>query len=377
MIYFDYAASTPTDKRVLAELLPYFEHSYANPSSLHSQGVQSHQLIEESSKTISTILNCKSDELIYTSGGTEGNNLALLGAAKAVPEKKHIITTVIEHSSILGPLSSLQKQGYEITQLPVDQNGNFSLDELAAEIRSDTLLFSTSYGNSEIGVLPPVTDISRICAEHEILFHLDACQAGAYLPINVQALGCDLLTLSGNKLYALKGTGLLYIKGGTPIMPILFGGGQQQSLRSGTENVCGVLGLAKALSIAQSEQDEYVQIIYKYRQELEDHFRQLGATINSPTSSRLPNHLSVTLRTNSTNLVKDFDQLGICLSSGSACGSKTISTSHVLASIGRTQAEANKTVRITLGKNTTQKEIEALKKAATRLSVAASPNKAL
>lgn len=364
--YFDNAASTPLDPQVVEVMLPYLRNAYGNPSSLHIAGRAAADAITEARSVVAKHLSCSEKEIYFTSGGTEGNNIILQGVARA-SNKKHIITTVIEHPSTINCLKALERQGYEVTYLSVNKLGQIDLDEFYRSIKQNTLMLTTTYGNSEIGSLPDLQKLSEICKENDMLLHLDACQSAAYLPLSVKELGCDLLTINGSKLYGPKGVGAIYVRSGIDIWPIMYGGAQQLSLRPGTENVASVVGLAKALEIAAQTHSKYVPEILEKRLDLEKFFTQLGATVVAINSPRLPNHLSVILPTEQTNLVHYFDKLGVCVSSGSACSSKSEVASTVLLALGLTNEQANKTIRITLSKYTTEKDIEALKKAATQL----------
>lgn len=371
--YFDYAAATPTDPRVVEAMRPFFGQVFGNPSSLHGPGRQARQAVDAARKTIAEILEVNSVEIIFTGSGTESNNLAILGAAKANRNRgQRVITSAIEHPSVLNAFRALEKEGFEAKYIGVDKNGLIRHDELISQINSETILASLHLANSELGIIQDIGKLSAaIKAKNpDILIHVDACQAPAYIPVQPVELGADLLTLNGSKLYGPKGIGLLYVRAGVNIFPILYGGGQEQSLRSGTENVPSVVGLAKALEIARDEGWKQAASLQLLRDKLQKQLAPLpGAIINVADSPRLPNHLSVTLgQTSSRDLVADFDQADIALSAGSACSSRTLGDSHVLSAIGLNSDQINKTVRISLGRATTEKKIKAITAIATKLS---------
>lgn len=349
-IYLDNAAATPVFPEVLEVITDISKENFGNPSSVHSYGNESAELINSSRKTISNFLNCKSTEVYFTSSGTESNNLALMGVAKANRNKgNHIITTNIEHPSILNACKSLEKEGFDITYIKVGTDGLIKMEQLKKAIKKETILVSVHLANSEIGVIQPVYDISYTAKKHNIYFHVDACQATAYLDLNVDKLGVDLLTLNSSKAYGPKGVAALYVKDGTEIFPIHFGGGQQQGLRSGTENVSGIVGFAKSLEIISHRCKEESKRILKLRNNLEIEMEKGGAKINVKNSPRLPNHLSIILPIDEPNLVKYFDDKGIAVSAGSACSSRSLSDSYVLRAIGLNSKQIHKTIRISLG----------------------------
>jgi cysteine desulfurase len=365
LIYADYAASTPTDPRVAEAMTPYLSEIFGNPSSIHSFGKLASQAVERATAKISNFLNSKPNEVIYTSCGTESNNLAVLGIAKANKERgKHIITSVIEHPSILNACRALEKDGWEVTYLPVTQQGIVESNSLKNALNKETVLVSIHLANSEIGVIQNVTELAKITKVHGAYFHTDACQAAVFLDLDVEKLGVDLLTFNGSKMYGPKGIAVLYVREGTQIFPIIYGGGQQQSLRSGTENVPGIVGLAASCDIASKQRTTDGEKIGALREQLQKELEKLqGVKVNCTESPRLPNHLSVTLaKAEATDLVKAFDEDGIAVSSGSACGSKSLTDSHILQSIGLTSDRIHKTVRITLGRPTQVSDITTIAK---------------
>lgn len=367
--YVDFAAATPTDPAVLTAMQPYWLERFGNPSSGHAFGLATRQAMVAAQKTIAEFIGAKPNEIFFTSSGTESNNLAVMGVAKANKNRgQHIVTTEIEHLSILNACRALEKDGWRITYLPVDRNGLINADELRGAVTPETVLVSTHYGNSETGICQNIGEISRIAHAAGALMHVDACQAAGYLPIDVIKMDADLLTFNGSKMYGPKGVAALYVRDGTPIFPIMYGGGQQRSLRSGTENVPGIVGLAKATEIACQRLGKVSQL-QKMRDELEHNLIKLGAAVNANHPARLPNHLSVTFpQFAGANIVEAFDQLGIALSSGSACSSTALTDSHALAAIGLTSGQINRTVRISLGWPTDTHDIVRVSEAARSLS---------
>jgi len=360
-VYADYAAATPTDPRVIEAMQPYQTDFFGNPSSIHSFGRVTSDAVNNATKTIAKFLNTKEGEIVYTSCGTESNNLATLGVAKANKDRgRHIVTSAIEHPSILNACRALEKDGWEVTYLPVKSDGLIEAKLLDDAIKKETVLVSIHLANSEIGVVQDVAKLARISNKKGALFHTDACQAATYLDLNVKTLGVDLLTFNGSKMYGPKGVAALYVREGVNIFPIFYGGSQQKSLRSGTENVPGIVGLAKSCEIATEQQTKDSKRISAFRDNLEKELVKFpGVQINCMNTIRLPNHLSVTLNSaQATNLVEAFDTYGIAVSSGSACSAKTIVESYVLRSIGLTSEQIHKTVRVSLGRQTTNIEIK-------------------
>lgn len=362
-VYADFAAATPTDPRVVEAMAPFHAETFGNPSSIHSFGRTAHDAITESTQRISYFLNSKPEDIFYTSGGTESNNLAIIGVAKANKNKgQHIITTRIEHPSVLNACKSLEKDGWKVTYLPVTTAGLVEAGTLKKALTNETVLVSIHLANSEIGVVQNIADLAKITKSRSIYFHTDACQAAAFLDLDVEKLGVDLLTFNGSKMYGPKGVGVLYVREGVQIFPILYGGGQQNSLRSGTENVPGIVGLATACEIASEQRTTDCKRIGQLRDDLQSQLKKLlGVKINCATSTRLPNHLSITLeQAKATNLVEAFDQHSIAVSSGSACSSSSIVDSQVLQATGLTSEQIHNTVRISLGRQTDSSDIECI-----------------
>lgn len=365
LIYADFAAATPTNPRVVDAMAPFQTEIFANPSSIHGFGHAAWIELNTSSEKIAKFLNSKTEEIYYTSCGTESNNLALIGVAKANKKKgQHIITTSIEHPSVLSACKSLEKDGWKVTYLPVTKTGLVEEDELKKALSEETILVSINLANSEIGVIQNIAKLAKIAKSCGAYFHTDACQPATFLELDVEKLGVDLLSFNGSKMYGPKGIAVLYVREGVQIFPILYGGGQQQSLRSGTENVPGIVGLAKACEIAVERRQKDYKEICRLRDNLQSQLEKLpGVKINCATSTRLPNHLSVTLeQAKATNLVEAFDQHGIAVSSGSACSSSSIVDSQVLQAVGLTSEQIHQTVRISLGRQTDSSDIECIAK---------------
>lgn len=366
-VYLDYAATTPLDPKVKKAMEPFFAKDFANPSSLYTLGQKSRLAIDQARKKIASILNCRPGEIIFTSGGTESNNLAILGAARKYSSfGKHIIVSKIEHHAVLEPAHYLEKNGFEVTYLPVDKFGFVDLKALKSALRKETILVSIMYANNEIGTIEPVREISSLIREfrgknHLPLFHSDACQAAAFCSLNVQELGVDLMTVNGGKIYGPKGTGFLFVREGVELEPLIFGGGQERGLRSGTENVPGIVGLAKALELAQKEKDKEGERLKKLRDYLiQEILKRIPKTIlNGHPTMRLPNNVNVSiLDIEGEALILYLDEYGISCSTGSACSSATLEPSHVLLAIGLSPAVAHGSLRLTLGKETTKKQID-------------------
>lgn len=375
-IYLDYAATTPLDKAVAKAMVVCQDKIYGNPGSLHGLGQISKKEILKSRISIAKVLNCKPEEIVFTGSGTESDNLAILGVVYGVTgwQKNsgyHVITTSIEHHAVLNPAEQLEKEGFKILKLKVNKDGIVDLIELEKSITAETVLVSIMYANNEIGAIQPIKEISKIIKQKnpKTLFHTDACQAAGFLDLNVQNLGVDLLTINASKIYGPKGVGLLYIRSGTKIEPIIFGGGQERGLRSGTENIAGIVGFAKALEIAQENRKKESARETKLR----DYFikqilQKIPKTVlNGPDSvsfpqkreSRLPNNINISfLDIEGEAMLLWLDKYGICVSTGSACDSQSLEPSHVILALGRPYEYANGALRFTLGKYTTKKDLD-------------------
>jgi cysteine desulfurase len=362
-IYFDNAATTPVRKEVFTAMKPYFSKSYGNPSSLHAKGLEARDAVEEARKTIVGILNCSTDELVFTSGGTESVNLAIKGIAFA-RKKGHIITQKTEHDAVLETCKWLEKQGFDVTYLNVDEFGLVKPENVEKHIRKDTILVSIMYANNEIGTIQPIKEIAEICRKHEVLFHTDACQAAGYLDMDVKNLGVDLMTINGSKIYGPKGIGLLFMKKGIKIEPLLHGGGQESGLRSGTENVPAIVGFAKALELAQKEKITEVQRLTALQDRLVSGLQKItDSKLNGHPQKRLPNNVNISIYgIEGEAVLLMLNEKGICASTGSACSTKSLEASHVLLALGMSHEMAHGSLRFSLGKHTKEKDISRLMK---------------
>ncbi|MEK7548553.1 MAG: cysteine desulfurase family protein [Patescibacteria group bacterium] len=371
MIYADFAAATPTDPKVWETMSQTASLAYANPSSRHQLGQAAHRLLQAARQTTADFLAASNSEIYFTASGTEANNLAILGVAKAaIKSGNHIITSNVEHPSISHALLALKKIGYEVTYLPVDQQGLVSPRQLAESLTDKTIFITIHLANSVTGVIQPIKDLTAVVANHQALFHTDACSGGSFLDLSIKKLGVDLLSFNGSKMYGPKGTAVLYVKDGTPIFPLVYGGGQEGSLRSGTENLPAIVGLAKAIEIVgQSRSSDYLKI-GRLRDRLELELGMLaGVSVGLADSPRLPNHLLITLDGyTGTNIVEAFDRLGVAVSAGSACSSYLPDSGGIFAALGFSSEQANATVRISLGRSSTLQELDKIVAAVKKLS---------
>jgi cysteine desulfurase len=361
-IYLDHAATTTLHPQAFAAMQPFLSEQPGNPSSLHRVGQSAHQAIVQARLTIARLLACSPREIIFTSGGTESDNLAIRGVAMARREQgKHIITTPIEHHAVLRTCEQLEKYfGYTITYLPVDSHGLVDPDDVARAITADTILISVMYANNEVGTIEPIAEIGSIARERGIVFHTDAVQAGGALNLRVDELGVDLLSLSAHKFYGPKGVGVLYVRQGVPLLPTQTGGSQEFDLRAGTENVPGIVGMAAALEIAQENQASNNAKLATLRDQLIHgilaHVPNVHLT-GHPTQ-RLPNHASFIFEgIEPEPLILGLDREEICASSGSACSSASLEASHVLTAMGIAKLDALGSLRLTLGIENTDDDV--------------------
>ena len=359
-IYLDHNATTPIHPDVWDVMLPYFMEQYGNPSTRYQLGRQSWRAIVTARRQVADMLNADPKEIIFTSSGTESINLALWGVLKAQPiHKRHVITTTIEHSAVGQTCRALGLAGYDITEVPVDSSGRVSADDIARSIRPDTALVSVMLANNETGVIQPIQEIAQKVAGHDCLFHTDAVQAVGKILVDVRKLGVDLLSFSGHKIYGPKGSGALFIKSGTAMTPILYGGGQESNLRGGTENVPAIAGLGKACRIIASGMDwkpiDRLRILLKNK--IKD---QLDRVLIHPDDETdvLPNTLNVSfLDVESTPLITHLDSAGIEVSAGAACSEGALKSSHVLLAMGVTSSVAQTAIRFSMGRDTTEDDI--------------------
>jgi len=367
MIYLDHAATTPVKDEVLSAMIPYFCASFANPSASYSAARESKQAIDRGRREIAEAIGAKRNEIYFTSGGTESDNWAILGLAAARPDKRHIITTPIEHHAVLNTCEALSRQGYEITYLPVDEHALVSCESLETLIRPDTLMISVMLANNEIGTIEPLRRISQIAQDNNVPVHTDAVQAAGHIPVDVRALGVDLLSLSAHKFGGPKGIGALYIRDGLQIDPLHHGGAQEKGLRSGTENVPAIVGMAKALGLAC----EKMSVVSSHVSNLQRQLRALveeipGVHVNGGTDNILPGHLHISIdQASSQLLLMRLDMEGIAASSGSACASGANTRSHVMNAIRPAADQAD--LRFSIGEDNTLEEIVATAAALLRI----------
>lgn len=362
--YFDNAATTKVKKEVLEEMLPYFTEIYGNPSSMYTKGRKTRKAVEKSRTKVANLINCNTNEIYFTGCGTESDNMAIKGVAYGNWRKgKHIITSKIEHPAVLNTCKNLQKHGFDVSYLDVDENGFINLDELKNTIRNDTILISIMFANNEIGTIQPIHEIAKIAKMYNIIFHTDAVQACGNVPIDVQKMGIDMLSLSGHKLYAPKGIGALYIKNGIKIERFMDGGHQEKNKRAGTENVPGIVGLGKACELAKDNLDSHI----KHLQEIRDYYisqvkkRIPNIKLNGTLKNRLPGNANVSFGSiDGEALLLNLDAKGICASSGSACTTGSTSPSHVLLAIGLSTELANGALRTTFGEENTKEDVDYL-----------------
>jgi cysteine desulfurase len=362
-IYLDHSATTPVDPRVVEAMLPYFTDKFGNASSLHRWGQAALGALDESRRTVAEILNANPQEIVFTSCGSESDNLALRGVAFALRSKgNHIITTPIEHHAILNTAAQLEKEfGFEVTRVPVNRQGVVNPDDIARAIKPNTILISVMYANNEVGTIEPLGEIAKIAHAKKIVFHTDAVQAGGYLNLDVNKLGVDLMSLGAHKFHGPKGVGALYVRTGTPLLPMQTGGSHERSRRAGTENVPYIVGIATALKIAQSEREATNARLTALREKLCEGIleRVAGAQLTGDPRNRLPGHASFVIPgAIGDEMVLGLDLAGIAGSTGSACTAGSLEPSHVLAAMGYVADDARGALRLTLGRGNTDADVE-------------------
>ena len=375
-VYLDYAATTPLDPRVKKAMEPFWREKFGNPTSLYKKGREAAEAIGSARKNIAQLINSRPEEIFFTAGGTESINLAIFGVARAIHQKNkktpHIITTKIEHHAVLRSFEALEKEGIKTSYIDVDNQGMININKLKSAVRPETILISVMYANNEIGSIQPIIEIGKWLKQintdrvhnglTQILFHTDACQAAVSLDMNVQKLGVDLLSANSSKIYGPKQSGFLYVRGGVHLSPLIYGGGQERDLRSGTENVPGIVGLAKALELAQKDRLRENPRLIKLR----DYFRTRvlkkipKVVVNGPHQAmRLPNNINFSFSgVEGEALLLYLDSYGISVSTGSACSSADLDPSHVLLAIGRTAEQAQSSIRFTLGRQTKKSDLD-------------------
>ena len=360
-IYLDHAATTPMRREVIEAMQPYLSQYFGNPSSLHHFGKEAANAINDAREKVAQILSARPDEIVFVSGGTESDNLAVLGVAYANRDRgKHIITTQIEHYAVLEPCRFLEREGWRVTYLPVDRSGMVDPEDVREAITDETVLISVMHANNEIGTLQPLKEIGAIAKERGVYFHTDAVQTFSHIPIQVDEIHADLLSFSGHKFYGPKGVGGLYVRKGTAITPYLHGGYQEFRLRAGTENVAGIMGVGKAAQLATLEMDAQTAYITALRDRLVKSLLEIeGVRLNGHPSQRLPNNINITAElVDGEAMLINLDFKGIAVSTGSTCTAASKGPSHVLTAIGLSYEDARSALRITLGKDNTEQEIE-------------------
>ena len=361
-VYLDHNATTPLHPEVLAAMTPYLTERFGNPSSLHAWGREARQTLEQARTTIAGALGSPDkDTIVFTAGGTEADNLALMGVAAGQAQRgRHLIVSAVEHHAVLNTAAHLARHGFEVTSLPVDGQGLLDPDEVQRAIRPDTILVSLMHGNNETGVLFPVAQVGRICRERGVVFHTDAVQSVGKLPLDVEALGVDLLSLSAHKLHGPKGIGALYIRRGTPMQPLLHGGSQERSRRAGTENVAGAVGLARAVALMGQDLEAAAKRLTHLRDRLEHGLIAAlpGVLRNGHPTERLPHTTNLAFSgIEAESMILALDLHGVAVSSGAACTSGSLEPSHVLLAMGLPRARVESSIRFSLGRGTTAEEI--------------------
>ena len=363
-IYLDNAATTKVSDRVLNAMLPYLKEAYGNPSSIYTIGREASIAVTNARAKCAELIGAKPAEIYFTSGGSEGDNWAIrtIAAQGAAKGKKHIISSAFEHHAVLHTLQDLEKQGFEVTYLPVHENGIVRVEELKAAIRPDTALVTIMYANNEIGTIQPIAEIGVVCRENKIIFHTDAVQAVPHLHIDVVKENIDMLSLSGHKLHAPKGVGLLYCRRGIKLTPLIFGGAQERGLRAGTENVAGIVALAEAMTAAAETMDEANERHKKYAKKIYDTVMKLPRVhFNGDLEHRIPGTVNFSFEgVEGESLLLQLDLKGIAASSGSACTSGSLDPSHVLLALGLVHEVAHGSLRISMSEYTTEEEIDEL-----------------
>ena len=361
-VYLDYNATTPVDRAVLEAMLPYFAESYGNASSIHSAGQQARGAVDRARESVAALIGAKPAEIVFTSGGTEADNLAIFGSVAASPaQHKHVITTAIEHHAVLNACQALEKQSVEVTYVAVGPGGVVDPEDIRHALRPETILISVMHANNELGTLQPIEEIGRIAAEADVYFHCDAVQSAAKLPVDVSRSGVDMLSLTAHKIYGPKGVGALYVRSGTPLEPQFHGGHHERDRRPGTENVAGIVGFGKAAELARQRLAEDANRIGALRDRLEttilDHVPD--ARVNGNVTRRVPNTTNLTIPgAGGEALLIALDLQGVACSTGAACSSGAVEPSHVLLAIGLSQDDARSSLRFSLGRLTTVEEID-------------------
>ncbi|WP_406670838.1 cysteine desulfurase NifS [Methanolobus sp. ZRKC4] len=360
-IYMDHSATTPVDPLVLDSMLPYFTEKFGNASSLHSFGQEAAEALAIARQQVADSIGAEKNEIIFTSGGTESDNLAIRGVIPHNTGKKHIITSVIEHPAVLNTCEYLESMGHEVTYVPVDSDGVIDFEMVEGSIRKNTVLITVMHANNEVGTIQPIKEIAQIASKHNILFHTDAVQSMGKIPVDVNELGVDMLSISSHKIHGPKGSGALYVRKGTAIEPIVFGGNHEMGMRSGTENIPGIVGLGKAMVLANEFLDADSQHMKKMRDSLVSRIFDSIADVrlNGHPTQRLPNNVNLSFKyVEGESLLMLLDIKGIAASTASACSSKSLKASHVLSSLNIEDDYIHGSLRISLGKENTMEDVD-------------------
>ena len=365
-VYLDYNATTPVDPAVLAAMTPYFADNFGNASSIHSTGQRARSAVDTARESVATLLGAKSSEIVFTSGGTEADNLAIFGIAGSVEpapgmSRKHIITTAIEHHAVLNACQEMERRGADVTYIPVNAQGIIDPEDVRRALRPETVLITVMHANNELGTIQPIEEIAQIAKDADVYFHCDAVQSAGKLPIDVNRLGVDLLSISAHKIYGPKGAGALYVRSGTPIEPQFQGGHHERDRRPGTENVPGIVGLGKAAELAREHLAEDTESVAALRDRFEQSLldRIPSARVNGDRRRRVPNTANLMFgAAGGESLVIALDLQGIECSTGAACSAGAVEPSHVLTAIGLSDDDARSSLRFSLGRPTTPEEIE-------------------
>lgn len=361
-IYLDHGATTPVRREVIDAMIPVLSETFGNPSSIHQFGRPARKLIEEAREKVAKALNADPKEIVFVGSGTEADNIAILGGARANKKKgNHVITTVVEHHAVLDAFKALEKEGFDVTYLPVDEYGMVSVEDFKNALRDDTILVSVMHGNNEVGTIQPVAEIGAICRERKILFHVDAVQSVGKIPVDVKAINCDFLALSGHKIYGPKGIGVLFMRRGVRTQPLYHGGGQERKLRPGTENVANIVGLGVAIELAVGEMEQESARLTKLRDRLIKGILETipETRLNGHPTERLPHNANISIEyIEGEALILSMDMRGMAVSSGSACTSGSLDPSHVLMAMGLTHTTAHGSLRMTLGHSTTDEDVD-------------------
>jgi len=365
-VYMDHAATTPVDKKVLEEMLPFFTEKYGNPSSLHSFGREAHDVLEKARENVAKLINADKEEIFFTSGGTESDNIAIKGTIYRMKEGitgykgPHIITSAIEHPAVMETCKHLEKQGFKVKYLSVDKYGIVNADELKNSISKGTFLISVMHANNEIGTIQNIDEIGKIAKEHNVVFHSDTVQSIGKILVDVKKTKIDLLSMSSHKIYGPKGVGALYIKKGVKLQPIVHGGGHEKNLRSGTENISGIAGFGKACELAKTRLNKDAEHLTNLRDKLIKSVLNIieETYLNGHPTRRLPNNAHFRFTAiEGESLILSLDEKGVAASTGSACSSKKLLPSHVLMAIGLNEVEAHGSLRLTLGRENTDEDV--------------------